>query len=54
MHFMLKCVFFLFAIQPGVVYPLLDFYVSLEGKAVEAFAALHVLVLDLGLDKWQF
>jgi len=52
MHFMLKLVFFLFAIQPGIVYPLLDFYEVVAGRVVEVLTALNVVYTDFILANW--
>jgi hypothetical protein len=46
MHLALKLFFFVFAVQPGVVYPLVDFYIDVAGRATEVFSALKVFYTD--------
>jgi hypothetical protein len=47
MHFALKLFFFVFAVEPGFVYLLLDFCVTFNGLATEVFSALSVLYSDV-------
>jgi len=47
MHFALKLFFFVFAVEPGFVYFLLDFCVTFNGLATEVFSALSVLYSDV-------
>lgn len=49
MHFALKLFFFVFAVQPGLVYPLMDFYIDVTGRATEALTALNVFYTDFVL-----
>lgn len=46
MHIALKLFFFVFAVQPGLVYPMMDFYIDLAGRASEVMSALKVLYTD--------
>ena len=46
MHFALKLFFFVFAVQPGFVFPLMDFYIRFISLATEVLGALNVLYTD--------
>jgi len=47
MHFALKLFFFVFAVQPGFVYPLMDFYIGFAGWVAEVMSALNVFYADV-------
>ncbi len=49
MHIALKLFFFGFAVQPALVYPLMDFYIELAALAVEVMSALNVFYTDFVL-----